>query len=495
MSIMQAMHAGSSALTNYGNAMTVIGNNLANANTTGFKNSRSTFEDVLIQTVGTNGTGGAMQMGTGVGLAAVDQNMNQGSLTSSSNVTDLAIDGKGFFEVRDPKPGAALAGGVSGVTGSKQAIFYTRAGDFLQDETGKLVTNNGLVLQGWELDIDGVRSGKTGDVNLATYQTSSPKPTTKVDVGLNLDANEAVITDAAHATYDPTDPASYNHSTTVRVYDSMGQGHNVELQFKKTGSNTWEWHAVAPSTELATAHRTAGKTLTAVDTTAGNVATAAGTYTAGTLVFNNMGQLDTEGSTPIKFNFLSGDNTAAPQEILFNFGAAKTNDSTNDYTMTKSTDLLYQTGAATADTGNSGIDGTVQLATDFATLKLSQNGYSTGYLDTLSIGSDGRVVGSYTNGQTRPLYQIALVDFDNEQGLSQVGSNLFAETRESGLPRIGEPNSGRLGKVSSYTLEQSNVDMSGEFVTMITVQRAFQANSRIVSVTDGMLEELISLKR
>ncbi|MEO5367226.1 MAG: flagellar hook protein FlgE [Magnetococcus sp. WYHC-3] len=501
MSIMQAMYAGSSALTNYGDAMTVIGNNLANANTTAFKTSRTTFEDVLIQTVGVSGTRSATQMGTGVGLSSIDQILQQGSISSTNRVTDLSIDGVGYFKVRDSSPGEANPYAQTPVTGgTNQDVFFTRAGNFTQNLTGDLVNNTGLVLQGWQLDMDGIReagSSGTTDINLSNFQQTQPRATSLVTVGVNLDANAEVISDPLHSTYDPTDPLSYNHSTTVHVYDSLGKGHNVEIQFRKTAANTWEWHAVARSDELTAASQGPG-TLTAVDTITGGAMTAptGAAYTAGVLSFDNQGRLLTEGSTPLRFNFSDSTSTAAPQDILFDFGSAlgALGDASNDFNR-DTDDLLYTAvGTAEADAG-AGTDATVQHAGDFTTKQLRQDGMQAGYLDSIQINQDGTIYGTYTNGLVRPLYQIALVDFDNPAALEQIGANLFAETNLSGLPREGEAGSGRLGDINSYSLEQSNVDMSGEFVTMITTQRAFQANSRIVTVTDGMLEELIAMKR
>ncbi|MBF0187629.1 MAG: flagellar hook-basal body complex protein [Magnetococcales bacterium] len=600
MSIMQAMLSGSSALTSYGEAMTVIGNNLANSNTTAFKGSRTTFEDVLIQTVGVSGTRSSTQIGTGVGLSAVDQNMSQGSFNSTNSVLDLSIDGKGYFQLRDEN--ANLATSLLPASSTNDDAFYTRAGDFKKTKEGTLVANNGMILQGWKLKVDGTaESSSVTDVDLSSFETSPPKASTKVTVGVNLSADTPVITDSLHSTYDPNDSSSYNHSTTVRVYDSLGKGHNVDLHFKKldyepatitagtnnsvtfdlsdaatvtftftpsaggtpviasatgtlaAGSNTvdtstltfnngtltngtqydvsyapstgtvmnvvgqnnvaevpknsWDWHAVAATEELVKEHQGTGN-LTAVDTTTGNVqpiktgGVLAG-YTAGRLEFDEEGKLLREGATPITFNFhdYNTGTTAKAQDILFDFGSAigTNGDSTNDWSIDSTgTATQYDIGASavTADSANNtGIDGTVQYAGEFATLGLAQDGYTIGYMDSLSVNQDGKVFGTYTNGQTRPLYQVALVDFDNEAALTQIGSNLFGKTNLSGEPRIGTPQSGRLGNIMNFSLEQSNVDMSSEFVQMISTQRAFQANSRIVTVTDGMLEELIALKR
>ncbi|MEG3638084.1 flagellar hook protein FlgE [Magnetococcus sp. PR-3] len=494
MSIHQAMYAGSSALTNYGNAMTVIGNNLSNTNTTAFKGSRTTFEDVLIQTVGISGTRASTQIGTGVGVSAIDQMMQQGSFSGTSNVMDLAIDGQGFYKVRDSNPGAAQLGGGGGNATSSMDTFYTRAGDFKQNLEGYLVTNAGLILQGYPVDqTTGETGGSMTDIDLSTYQTAAPLATTEVTVGLNLQSDDEIITDPA--TYDPNDPSSYNYATPIRVYDSLGQGHNIEVHFKKTASNTWEWYAAAPSSDLNATQAGTGDLTNMMGVTGAveDVPTGA-TYTSGTLTFDSYGRLNTEGSTPITFMFTGNDSDAETQEILFDFGDALTDDSTNDFTITDGA-VLFDAGAVVADTDNTGVAGSVQRATSFTTMSASQNGLSAGFLESLSVGLDGTVNGTYTNGQTKSLYQIGLVDFDNEQALDQVGANLFSETHLSGVPREGAPNSGALGTVRSFTLENSNIDMSNEMVNMITTQRAFQANSRLVTVTDGMLEELIALKR
>ncbi|MBF0110256.1 MAG: flagellar hook-basal body complex protein [Magnetococcales bacterium] len=615
MSIIQAMFAGSSALTNFGEAMTVIGNNLANANTTAFKSSSSSFEDVLIQTVGNQGNGASTQIGTGVGLADVRQDMTQGSFSATSNVTDLSIDGKGFFMVKDTSLAAEDAVDEAG---RPKDTFYTRAGGFTKDLNGDLVTSGGMVLQGWELDEDGnQRAGGLTDLNLAKFVNVSPTATSLVKVGANLDAS----TQAKDITvkYNPEDPSTYDFSTSVRVFDTKGTGHNVEIHFRKlplaipatmtggdstrkmrfdindpTGKafvegqelkipvtftslkdnteilgeyaykvtkddvgkktisrsvalseikaktdgkapalaegvryklkvdppssstvtianvsgddgvteikgvdndNTWEWHSVVQNDELELGQRSASTTtLTALDLDKNNVKTApdGATYTSGRLMFDNQGRLVQEGSTPLKFQFLGAET----QEILFDFGDAlgKQGDATNDFSK-KTLELTYSDTTLASDLGNTGSDGCLQVTSGFATLRLEQNGFPSGYLDKLAVNQKGEVIGNFTNGQSKKLYQVALVDFDDETALEQVGSNLFAETVASGLPKIGEPTSGRLGEILSYSLEQSNVDMSAEFVRMITTQRGFQANSRIVTVTDGMLEELLALKR
>lgn len=504
MTLMNAMYSGSSALTNMGSAMSVIGNNLSNTNTTSFKRSSTGFEDILAQTVGTTVASGANQIGNGVAVSVIKQDLTQGAFEYTGIVTDMAIDGDGYFMVKDYS------------TSSEGAVYYTRAGDFGIDITGDLVTNSGLVVQGWELNEDGDRLGEPSDINLSSIHTAS-EPTSVVDVAVNLDSTAEAPADA----YDPNDPTTYNFSTTVQVYDSTGDGHNVEIHFVKLdeatyGYNAWAWHAVVQSTELQTADQAAsGVELTAVDDPdldgyadeygvhVEEVQTNA-SYTAGELIFTSAGLLSEEGSTPITFNWGGG---SAGQQILFNFGDAigtdatgRDSDSTNDYSgydraSDSTTYLEFTDNAVEADVDFTGSDGTVQYAAGFSTLNISQDGFPAGFLEQISVDEYGKIYGSFTNGLVKPLYQISLATFSNEDGLSQIGGNLYAETYVSGQRIQGTAQSGRFGSVISHSLEQSNVDMSEEFVSMITVQRGFQANSRIVSVVDSMLEELINLKR
>lgn len=602
MSIIQAMFAGSSALTNFGEAMTVIGNNLANANTTAFKASSSSFEDVLIQTVGNRGNGASTQIGTGVGLASVRQSMAQGSFSSTSNVTDLSIDGRGFFQVRDQTIAAA---DPLDQTGRPKDLFYTRAGGFTKNDSHQLVSSGGMVLQGWKLDDTGKHIGNPGDIDLKNYFVSGvdPTPTSLVNLGVNLDSTTKI----KDQPYKPDDSATFDYETSVRVFDSNGVGHNVRIQFRKepmqvpatynpngtstsikvdvgltdalkaatpaedkvtitltpvnggtaikadpvtvtSGANsidvskltsggapivlpastrykidyalegkskmlnvigndgvpevqgegndgTWKWHLVVPNKELDLSQRSAtSDSFTALDLDPKNLTSGptGADYTQGKLVFDNKGKLVNEGSVPITVKFLGAD----AQQILFDFGDAvsKYGDSTNDFSNKTTLSKKYEATLA-SDISNTGGAGCHQSTGPFSLLRLEQDGFTSGTLDKLAIGKDGIVSGNFTNGQTKDLYQVTLYDFDDEYSLEQVGSNLFNETNASGKARPNNPGSGRLGDIISFSLEQSNVDMSSEFVRMITTQRGFQANSRIVTVTDGMLEELLALKR
>ncbi|MBF0418003.1 MAG: flagellar hook protein FlgE [Magnetococcales bacterium] len=423
MSILQAMYSGSSALINFGEAMTVIGNNLANANTTAFKGSTSSFQDVLIQTVGTNGVGSMNQVGTGVGLADIQQNMKAGSTVSTANVTDMSIDGRGFFKVRDNALSSKL-----NTLALPMDTFYTRAGAFEKNKDGYLITSGGgLRLQGWKLDANGnhLVSGEAGvqDILLPTADENLCQATSNVTLPVNLDDRST---------------ASLPFHTSVRVYDSKGNPHSLRMAFDRTANaNEWSW--TAQEQDMSTGDLLGTPT------------------TANTLKFDSTGHY--LSGSPVSLEFTLSNGATTPLNLAFD------------------------------------LSGSTQVASESSTGNWTADGYSPGNLDTLAVDRDGIVSGLYTNGQTRKMYQIALVDFSNENALEQVGANLYKPTVQSGQPMIGIPQSSRLGSIASNSLEQSNVDISNEFIRMITTQRGFQANSRIVSVSDSMLEELISLKR
>ncbi|MBF0123819.1 MAG: flagellar hook protein FlgE [Magnetococcales bacterium] len=510
MSIIQAMLAGTSALNKYGDAMTVIGNNLANAQTTGFKTSRSTFEDMLVQTIGVSGSGSSTQVGTGVGLSSVDQSFQQGSLNTTARVTDMAIDGRGYFIVRDA---GLQPGKVTVAASSKQdeKIYYSRAGSFQKDKNGYLVNNSSMIVQGWLLDKDGNRvnpspKGVT-DVNLAKTQAGDNitihlgNPTGMARIAANLDSSVAYDATSAQLNYDK------GHTSTIRVYDSQGGSHNVEVHFERSGNtdedkNRWKFSVIVNESEIDP--KSIGTSEDNFSTPPSDLSIGTGKLMirdAGYLVFDDSGSLvDVLGKDKTSritnspsyssdiaftFNFMTdGGNPATPdggQKIKFNFG---------NPSYTPKVD-----GKDMKPVGGSGRDGVIQSVGDYQALPQFQDGYGVGTLEDISVNQDGKLYGSYSNGQTIPLYQISVADFSDEQGLDQVGASLYRATSASGDDIGGIAQTGRLGGVRSFVLEQSNVDMSGEFVNMIAMQRAFQANSRIVSVTDGMLEELMSLKR
>lgn len=417
-----------------GVSLSVIGDNIANLNTIGFKASRIAFGDVLSQTI--TGIAGSSQVGRGVLVSGVSPLFTQGSFETTTNALDMAVDGDGFFIVSD---------------GS--ARYYTRAGQFSIDKNGNIVNPDGLVLQGYLADASGTITGTVGDLQISTKQ-SPANMTTRADIAVNLDSTATVP--AAAFTLDSNgdgvndDPANYNFSTTVTVYDSQGGSHQVTLYFVKTADNTWDVHYI---------HDDPANPGQLID---------AGTQS---LTFDANGALiDDNSGTPISFNF--GTAVTSPQDITFNYGTG--------------------TGETPAGTG---LDGATQFASDFAVINLTQDGYSAGALKNVVISEDGVITGVFTNGQTRPIGQVALARFVAPTGLTKLGRNLYAESFDSGQPIVGMPETSGLGRVLSHTLELSNVDLAEEFVKMISAQRGFQANSRIITTTDDLLQEMINLKR
>jgi flagellar hook protein FlgE len=411
-----------------GTWLSVIGDNIANMNTVGFKASRIAFGDVLA------GVAGSLQVGRGVLISDVSPLFTQGSFETTSNALDLSIDGDSFFIVDE-----------SG------AQYYTRAGQFSTDKDGNIVNSDGLILQGYQADASGNITGAIGNLQIAGRQ-SLAHPTTSAEISLNLNATGAVQTTPftldGNGDGTSNDPANYNFSNTISVYDSQGGIHQVTLYFEKTADNAWTVHYVYP------------------DSANPDQLLEAGTQS---LTFDTNGALiDDSSGSAISFDF--GGSVTSPQDIAFDFGTG------------------------TAEAGD-GLDGTTQYASDFGVMNLTQDGYPAGSLTSISISESGVITGVFTNGQTRAIGQIALAKFAAPDSLAKLGRNLYAESFNSGQPLIGMADTAGLGRVLSNSLELSNVDLAEEFVKMISAQRGFQANSRIITTTDELLQELVNLKR
>ena len=418
-----SLYTGITGLIGYSQAMSVIGNNIANVNTVGFKESRMDFSDILSHSVG--GVSGQFQVGRGVRISAVERQFSQSAFESTNSGSDLAINGEGFFIVK----------------GSDGVNYYTRAGQFHTDELGKLVNDQGYVLQGYLLDSDGnIINNVTQDIDLSTV-SSEPRATTGVDLHLNLDSES---TGKDPALFDANDPSTYNYSTTLNVYDSLGNAHALSVYLIKdsAATNAWTW-------------------ATGLTDTGGNPI-------QGTLGFTTSGLLDTESAGVFTVNFDSPN--VADQTITFDFGDSITTDG----------------GAGT---------GTTQYSGTSTTLFLSQDGYPAGDLSSIQIDTNGVIGGWFDNGQTKSLYQLGLGRFISPWGLDSVGNNLFIETLNSGAVITGPPKTAGFGDIQSNSLELSNVDLSQQFVEMIRVQHAFSANSRIITTADSMLQEVMNLKR
>ncbi len=469
MSISSSLYAGISGLSTMGNAMSVIGDNISNVNTVAFKSSRATFQDVLSQQINT--ASGTAQVGRGVTLASVAGQFSQGSFESSAQPTDLAIGGNGFFIVRAPYT-------VNN--------FYSRAGEFRFDQSGYLVNPAGYIAQGWNIDPDTKQvTGTITDILVA--KSSAPVSTDTVKLITNLDSRESassakdLYAAAAAGDWDGTkDPPigtnTYTYHTAIKVYDSLGNSHDITTYFDRTAvANEWEYLVTCNPSEDA---RTGAPTKTW-----------AGALLCGTITFNNSG--DITGITAKKVVPADGTLTALVAGTdtpngYFQFTANFTGtDQTVDFNLGSKYSTTWEKEALTS----------TQYASSSTTVFQDQNGFGPGFLQSVSVNIDGAITGHYSNGQIIPRCLIALADFNNTVGLSKQGGNLFKDTTTSGAPITGQPGTNGLGNIAPNSLEQSNVDLGAEFVRMITVQRGFQANSKIITTTDDMLGELLMLKR
>ncbi|MCX8022120.1 MAG: flagellar hook protein FlgE [Syntrophorhabdaceae bacterium] len=524
--MLSSFFSGISGLMSNSHSINVVGNNIANVNTVGFKSSRATFEDVLYQSI--FGSSGSSQVGRGTALNSVDTLFTQGSFESTSEPTDLAIGGKGFFIVRSPE---------------NSTKYYTRAGQFRFDKEGYMTTPAGYVLQGRAIDrTTNAPVGVSKDIVISP-EPSEPRATQKIGMAVNLQSNaewkgsvgalsatgaissitasegkypragdytaevtgntlkltveekgpdgkttgktkeftgtivggqeykdwqgsgldlkiNSAISDGTQnftisgfeykyesATKNAT--ATSNYSSSITAYDSLGQAHVVNVYFRKAyeddnDTSVWEWMAVLNGNDSVT-----GKD-TLVDW--------------GNLKFNQNGVLISGGDpVTVVFNFSQG--AIQNQKIELIFGNKSGGGASTQYPIASTTNFQ------------------------------SQDGYPPGVLMNITVNGEGIISGHYSNGQILDLYQITLANFNNTQALRKEGGNLYSETIDSGPAYTNAPGEGGLGKINPNSLEQSNVDLATEFVKMIVAQRGFQANSRVITTTDEVLQELMNLKR
>jgi len=431
MSLSNALFSSVTGLNTNSTAISVIGDNIANVNTPGFKERRAEFADVLGQTI--SSAGGFSQIGAGSKLNRVSTIFTQGTFEDTGRPTDLAIEGRGFF-----------------ILDGDQGRFYSRAGIFGFDDSGFMTTSDGRRVQGFGIDpVTGQPDGQLGDIVLNTA-VSSPQATGNVDVSLNLDATATTIPGGFDATDINTANASSNDRTVVTVFDSQGNAHAATVWFTKTAANSWDF------------------TVTLPDASGNPVPQGGGGVPTGSLQFDASGQLDVVSpGLPAAVNMNYGGGVAAGT-INLNFGPALTT------------------------AGGTG-DATTQFASDFATNSLVQDGFAAGNLQSIVIDRQGFLSGQFSNGETQQLAQLALANFANVEGLLSVGNNSLQETRQSGQALVGSPQTGNLGAIRASALEQSNVDLAAQFVRMIVNQRAFQANTRTVSTTNELLANLVNL--
>ncbi len=430
MSLLSSMNIGATGLQSAAAELSVVGDNISNANTVGYKAQRVNFQDAIADTL--IGGAGPSQFPLGVQVQSIQRLLSQGSLTQTGISTDMAIQGSGFF---------VLDGQHNGVNQQ----YYTRAGQFTIDSGGRLVNPEGLRVQGYPADIVGNLSYVVGDLNVGK-PTSAPNATTSIEIKANLKYNSTTP-----AAWDSTDPSTTsNFSTGLNIYDSVGVAHAVNVYFRQTSSGAWTWHALTDGAGI-----TAG-------TSGVNFEIA-----SGTLAFSTSGKLTTV-TQAADFDPI---NAVQNQALTFTFGDP------------------------TAIAGNTGLAGCTSFATQSAASFLDQDGFAPGDLSSLAVNQAGVVRGSFTNGQSRVLGQIAVANFEAPEKLQMMGGNLYGQAPNSGIPIIGQPGQGNRGGIAAGALEQSNVDISAEFIRMIAAQRAFEASSKIITTSDGLLAELMQMKR
>jgi flagellar hook protein FlgE len=384
--------------------LAVTANNIANANTTGFKASRAEFADVFAV--------GAQNIGNGVSMSSVTQEFAQGGVDFTDRGLDLALSGEGFFTLSD-----------------RGVVSYTRAGSFGVDRDGYVVNSQQQRLQIFPMANNGTfNTGTLSDLRLATAD-SPPQATTRTEFGINLPANAAVPPVPA---FDPANASSYNHSTAITIYDSLGASHTATAYFVKTATpNQWESRFYIDGTAVGGAN---------------------------TLTYSDLGVLTAPVGGGISLPAYTPSTGAAP--------------------ITMTADLLTST----------------QYGGQFGVNLLSQDGFASGRLSSIDVDPSGVIFARFTNGRSVPLGQVALSNFANTQGLRQLGDTSWAESFVSGDAVRGSPGTGSFGLIQAGALEASNVDLTEQLVNMITAQRNFQANAQMISTADQVTQTIINIR-
>ena len=463
--MMRSLYAGVSGLQNHQTRMDVIGNNISNVNTYGFKRGRVSFQDMISQQINgaarpTEEVGGVnpKEVGLGMSVASIDTIFTQGNLQTTGVSTDLAIQGNGFFVLKNG-----------------DETFYSRAGVFGVDSEGTLVNPaNGLRVQGWMAeDANGrqiVRTSATPtDIVIPVGQKDPPKATENVRYFCNLNKNTPEIPE--NPTADQLLEGTWQ--TEINIYDTYGNAHQVQMNFSKVPGNPNQWNVsvnVDPDNSEFTQTRIGFGTTDGV----------ANTYT---LNFDNTGKLLSVAD--------SAGNTSNPEgEIVlqasYNVADSNADAAGNPYRHTFSLSL-----------GTIGsMENTITQAASKSTTKANfQDGYKLGYLDNFKIDQSGTITGVYSNGSVRTIGQVAMASFTNQGGLEKKGDNTYAESINSGMANIGESGTQGKGSMLAGTLEMSNVDLTEQLTDMIVTQRGFESNAKTIQTGDSMLETVINLKR
>ncbi|KWA80129.1 flagellar biosynthesis protein FlgE [Burkholderia ubonensis] len=407
---------GLSGLSGASNALDVIGNNIANANTVGFKSSTAQFADMYANSVATSVN---TQIGIGTRISSVQQSFGQGTINTTNNALDVAINGNGFFQMSN-----------NGV------VTYSRDGTFQRDKNGFIVDSQGRNLMGYNATAGGVINTAATVPLQAPTANLAPTATTRITGQFNLNSQDAVPTTTP---FSATDNTTYNYSTSIQVYDTLGGAQQVDMYFVKSATaGQWEVYSGVK-----------GQTPTDL----------------GTVAFNTSGQI--ASTTPL----------------------APVTGSTGQFKFT----IPATGGSATPQPLTLDLTGTTQYGGKDGVNNLAQDGFASGTLTTFTIGADGKLTGNYSNGQTQTLGLIALANFNNPNGLTNLGGNQYAESSASGVPQISAPGSTNHGVLQGSALENSNVDLTAQLVNLITAQRNYQANAQTIKTQQAVDQAVINL--
>lgn len=415
-----AFQQGLSGLNSSSKALDVAGNNIANASTVGFKSSSAHFADVYGASLQ---GGGGSQIGIGATLSAVMQQYTQGNITSTNSPLDIAINGTGFF----------------GMT-QNGAVSYTRNGQFHLDKDGYIVNDQDRKLLGVMADATGAIPGKPPtDTMKVDFVTGKPAATTTGAITANLDSRQSA---PSVSPFSASNPLTYNSSTAMTVYDSLGNPHTLSYYFIKSSTTPNEWTV----------------------------------------------QTTLDGGTP-----------SLPQTLRFSSSGALTfpgSPSNISQSFTISTGAVGTTGLLPAATFDFSVNvsNMTQFGSPFAVNDLTQNGFAPGNLAGVSVAKDGTVQARYDNGQTRDIGQVALFNFRNPNGLVSIGNNQWTESADSGQPTPGKPNTGIFGVLQASSVEESNVDLTAELVNLIVQQRNYQASAQSIKTQDQILQTLVNIR-
>jgi flagellar hook protein FlgE len=406
-------------------SLDVIGNNIANTSTVGYKSGDAQFADVFAASLS---GAGSSPVGLGASVATVVQQFTQGNITTTSNVLDIAINGNGFFRMDN-----------------NGTLTYSRNGQFQLDANGFIVNSFGSHLTGYAADSAGkINTGALTDLqidksSISPQATGTSSTGTGVLADVNLNSSESV---PSVTTFSYTNSNSYNKTTGVTVYDSLGNAHSLNLYFVKTAANAWDVYATLTNSAGTTTDLSSG-----------------GTTPLGSLSFDSTGNLTGTSSFTQAITTTALGTGAAAMSFPINFA------------------------------------GSTQWGSSFAVNSMSQDGFTVGELTSFSIGDDGVILGAYSNGQSKNLGQVVLASFANPQGLQALGNNQFGATSTSGVAIVGTPqSSGLFGTLQASAVEDSNVDLTAELVRMITAQRNYQANAQTIKTEDQIMQTLVNLR-